>query len=915
MLQTKELLKVYKPRNGVAVTALDRVSITFPETGMIFLLGKSGSGKSTLLNLLGGLDSYSGGEIIIKGVSSKNFRQKHFDSYRNTYVGFIFQEYNVLDEFSVGANIGLAIELQGRRATDGEINAILAEVDLEGYAARKPNELSGGQKQRVAIARALVKKPEIIMADEPTGALDSSTGRQVLQTLKKLSKNRLVIVVSHDREFAETYGDRIIELEDGRVVSDVERAAVPTESIGIVFSGNKVEIPTSYRLSEEDRLSINEYIDKVKSGKVTLNITENFDLAAGFAPTDISKISKQDGSAFRLIKSKLPFKNAFKMGVGALGYKKLRLVLTVLLSCISFAFFGLADTFASFTDKECRTNTLYDNGYNYISVSKMKYLGAGENAGWQNEGFKISKSDLEAVKNNTGVKMQGVYMPSGLSLDFSRNCNPEVRLTDTEYNIFSKSFNGIAEISEEKLKDLNLKLLAGRLPDGSGNEIAVSEYVLELFKLTYYADGTYYETLDGQQKPNYFSVLEAEHLVSKFLEINGKSYEITAVIDTGFDLERYLPLTKYYEQTTDAEKLANDTLKEEFDTACYYSFARVMMVGEGYIDTLLGEKRNSSKMTDGELRLNSSDNNISTDNLTRFEDIDPNGVLWVNGEQETLGEREIIVTTDILTFVGFDKPQNTKEAIERLKSSQPVTAFIKYFLKDPELHSNNDGTDTFDKFTIVGIIEPTSSLYGSVICHDYLFLELVEPGENIYDFAVGAMPKKRSEIRRLVNYCYQDNSKVQLWIRNSATWNLDNVSTTLDTYAIYFLYIGIGLAFFAAIMLANFISTSISHKGEEIGILRAIGARGKDVFTIFFNESAFIAAVNFIISAVIVGMATAVLNTVLRDKFGLLITVLSFSVRQIILLLLISSVVAFLASYFPVKRVASMKPIDAIRNK
>lgn len=222
MLETKELVKIYKPKKGVPVTALNKISLKFPEKGMVFLLGKSGSGKSTLLNVLGGLDKYDGGEIIIKGVSSKNFRQQHFDSYRNTYVGFIFQEYNVLDEFSVGANIALAIELQGRRASDSEINDILKQVDLEGFGARKPNELSGGQKQRVAIARALVKKPEIIMADEPTGALDSATGKQVFDTLKKLSETKLVIVVSHDREFAEQYADRIIELSDGQVISDVE---------------------------------------------------------------------------------------------------------------------------------------------------------------------------------------------------------------------------------------------------------------------------------------------------------------------------------------------------------------------------------------------------------------------------------------------------------------------------------------------------------------------------------------------------------------------------------------------------------------------------------------------------------------------------------------------------------------------
>ena len=155
MLEAVNLSKIYKPKKGVPVKALDNINLKLPETGMVFLHGKSGSGKSTMLNVLGGLDKYNEGEIIIKGVSSKKFSQADFDSYRNTYVGFIFQEYNLLEDFTVGANIGLALELQGLKATDEKINSILEQVDMAGYGNRRPNELSGGQMQRVAIARAL----------------------------------------------------------------------------------------------------------------------------------------------------------------------------------------------------------------------------------------------------------------------------------------------------------------------------------------------------------------------------------------------------------------------------------------------------------------------------------------------------------------------------------------------------------------------------------------------------------------------------------------------------------------------------------------------------------------------------------------------------------------------------------------
>ena len=233
MLETKNLKKVYKTKKGVSVNALNGVSIKFPEKGLVFLLGKSGSGKSTLLNLLGGLDKYDEGEIIIKGVSSKDFNQSHFDSYRNTYVGFIFQEYNVLEEFTVGANIALAIELQGRKASDEEINSILTKVDLEGYGDRKPNELSGGQKQRVAIARAIAKNPKLLLCDEPTGALDYNTGKAILKLLQETCRKNGVTVVIITHNLALTpMGDKVIEVKNGRIKNiTINKNPVPVERI------------------------------------------------------------------------------------------------------------------------------------------------------------------------------------------------------------------------------------------------------------------------------------------------------------------------------------------------------------------------------------------------------------------------------------------------------------------------------------------------------------------------------------------------------------------------------------------------------------------------------------------------------------------------------------------------------------
>lgn len=217
MIEIKNLTKIYKVKKGNDVQALKHISLNFPEKGLIFIVGKSGSGKSTLLNLIGALDSFDDGDIIVNGQSIKNLKEPQLDSYRNTCLAFVFQEFNLLNEFNIKENISLPLELQNKKISDEEIESLLKKVDLEDYSNRKPNELSGGQKQRVAIARALVKNTNIILADEPSGSLDNETGKQIFQILKDLSKEKLIIVASHNIEFANLYGDKIIELSFGEI--------------------------------------------------------------------------------------------------------------------------------------------------------------------------------------------------------------------------------------------------------------------------------------------------------------------------------------------------------------------------------------------------------------------------------------------------------------------------------------------------------------------------------------------------------------------------------------------------------------------------------------------------------------------------------------------------------------------------
>ena len=221
MLEIKKITKIYKTE-GFKQKALDNISVNFRKNEFASILGPSGSGKTTLLNIIGGLDQYTSGDLIVNEVSTKNFKDRDWDSYRNHRVGFVFQSYNLITHQTILRNVELALTLSGINKTERQKRAIkaLTDVGLKDHINKRPNQLSGGQMQRVAIARALVNDPEIILADEPTGALDSDTSVQIMKILKKISKNKLVIMVTHNPELANEYSSRIINIKDGKIISD-----------------------------------------------------------------------------------------------------------------------------------------------------------------------------------------------------------------------------------------------------------------------------------------------------------------------------------------------------------------------------------------------------------------------------------------------------------------------------------------------------------------------------------------------------------------------------------------------------------------------------------------------------------------------------------------------------------------------
>jgi len=1070
MLEIKNLTKIYRSKTGDEVKALDRVSITFPETGMVFILGKSGSGKSTLLNVMGGLDSYDDGEFIIKGKSSKEFAGSDFDAYRNTFIGFIFQEYNVLDDFTVGANIGLALELQGKKATDEKINDILAQVDLLNYAKRKPNELSGGQKQRVAIARALVKDPQIIMADEPTGALDSNTGKQIFDTLKELSKTKLVLIVSHDRDFAERYADRIVELSDGQILSDVtkhERHSVQL-SEGIQKINDRIlRIKGGYRLTENDLKMINDYLqqnqnDIILSGDGRIN--DELRSAAGisaeghtavFEETDGEKdvkIRSYEKKESRFIRSRLPAKNALRIGASGLKHKKFRLVMTIFLSLIAFALFGFADTLGAYEKETAAVSSVMDADIKNASVRlgvKHTVVYEGEDP-WSYYSYApMNDKDIEYLREQTGLDFVPVFT-GGDEWNGGFSLAQQFQSYDGKSEAYTGKLAGLVTMSDSQVSSAKLTLLSGHLPTRSG-QIAISELALRQFNEYGFINHEYEEEIASGS-------VTAEAILGKHITLRGNyamptenepSFEIVGVVDTGFDYDRYsafLPSDDTHSQTTDGNDLGTMVLMNELRSELSYGFHMLGFAEENDVQRFAAQYASNSVELgmymngfNSEIYISLSSTGevtpaqkeeiqdlLSSMNYHRIagsEVLSKLDVHWFEEGKTTLGENEVIIPyslyqslvpysvsrtinpTEFAEVVNrvygsdvWDTTDQSMDYLSRLDSLSPHTNayrepvanylaglwglspedisdelrtvlcdFLRntyenqptitveqgylspeeycklaenelrqklqgldFKLSSRNYESNSVATVKDYDLTVVGyhLSDRNSDLLISdKIKKDYLawyeeesknvgyaYSETVaEHDDGIWGFAVAPMGDEES-LRKLVQMTYDEESDLNFSLKNSVMNTLDSFNEFIEVGAKIFLYVGIGFAVFSALLLMNFISTSISYKKREIGILRAVGARSSDVFKIFFSEALIIALINFLLSLIAVIAAITIANTFMHSQ-GINITLLTFGARQVILMLVISVVVALVASFLPVYRIAKRKPVDAIKDR
>ena len=886
MLELKNITKVYKPKKGVKTIALANVSFTLNDKGMIFLVGKSGSGKSTLLNIIGGLDKPDNGDLILNGKNFKKFKNKDLDSYRNTYIGFIFQEFNILEEYNVYQNIELALNLQKKKITNIEMEKIFEKVGISSLGNRKINELSGGQKQRVAIARAIIKSPDIILADEPTGNLDSVTSNQIFELLKEISKDKLVIVVSHDMESAQKYGDRIIELEDGKIVNDIGNifTDMPNQSFKLIKS--------KFRFFKALKFAIGNLKQKqLRLFFTTLLVT--FSLILFGMSTVLSEFN-------------IPYTHADTMvNEGT--------TLVEIHKKISGKNFSTINPVLSFTENEvAEVENILDN--NIIKVSRVNEDNWNVTVSFgspylRNENY-VAKAyyvlypvtnDFVEVDNFESMNIIGSYPSEAHEILVSKVFAEYI----LENGILIKTTDEKGKVKEEEYLPKSYEQILSDKPKISfGSSYLIISGIIDEDLSKY----DYLKEVDAKEM--YVNPDNTyEEFIKKWSENMWKFY----VKKDFFDITSFTPNSDIYR-----DLFVLNFLNEEEKIYTQSVISKMTEEIEVYDGK---KKRKISNFNDNEIIINT----IYLDEISngKYSNTLKEHIADLNAEYERKEkEREKLIEEE-QKKLEIDENYQVKEIpeIKRKESSEIIESFsidyinekniigttINFEINDVYLRLSDTKTTTFENFTIIGCeLKGINMYFPDKVLGQYIR----ENHETSYIYT------NETDIEKLENIFIkfpQSNSKyVSQTIYTSDIIEVEKTVNWVEKIAYYISYAFLG---FSTILFINFIVVSINNNKKQIGILRAIGAKKQDVFKIFLLEGLLIGTFAFILSVFGCIIVSGYGNELISKDLFFSIRPIMFKSSTILYLLITVFSVTIISSLFPIYKIARMKPVDAILNK
>ena len=481
MIIVKNLTKVYKSKKAKSCLALNNVSFSLPSKGLVFVVGKSGSGKSTMLNLLGGLDSLTSGESNVFGNQLNEYSESELYSFRTNMVGFVFQDFHLLDDLTVADNVRLSLKLMDED-DDERVEKALESVELLEYKDRYPRELSGGQQQRVAIARALVKNPDVIFADEPTGNLDSNTTEQIIKLIKEISKEKLVVVVSHNLFDAYEYADRIIELSEGRIINDLVINEKYENAVEV--KDNKVIIPMLKRFKQDELDSLLSICKRDEILKIEQSNNKFKQKEQKEEPLQAKVPQKKTKG--------LSFFNSVKFSAMFGKRRIIGFLLSAIFASMLICVLSLAQSIANFDAKSMAVDSMTE-GSVYAVRKDLDTLSGQVHA------RVITDEDFAKIKQaSPNAKLYKLYMSGLFITGYTIGHQKVPNITQSGLHIVETS--GTLETNEEYAKKLlrldNLDIYRGSVEQNTGG-IYITDFVADSF--IFYGKAKNYDEILGQQ--------------------------------------------------------------------------------------------------------------------------------------------------------------------------------------------------------------------------------------------------------------------------------------------------------------------------------------------------------------------------------------------------------------------------------
>ena len=860
MLRCENIIKDY-PTSEEVVHALKGVSLSFRNNEFVSILGQSGCGKTTFLNIIGGLDHYTSGDLIINGKSTRNYKDKDWDTYRNHKIGFVFQSYNLITHQSVLSNVELALTLSGVGKEERKKRAIeaLTKVGLNDQIYKKPTQLSGGQMQRVAIARAIVNNPDIILADEPTGALDSSTSIQIMEILKEISKDKLVIMVTHNPELAQKYSSRIIRLSDGEVISD------------------------SNPYNEFEELN-NSQIDK---------------------------------------KTSMSFKTALSLSLNNLMTKKARTILVSFAGSIGIIgialILSLSNGVQSYIDSvESDTMTAYPIQIQSTTMDMTSMMeamaGKEESSNEKREDNQIytrsfvndvlesiassKQNNLEELKKYIESEQGKELRENTRAIEYSYGLNLNVYNEDTDSGLIQVSPNGLIDkLGMSDMVDLRSQFMAGtsdanevwlQLPDS--NTLKESEF--ELLEGSW--PQNYNEVVIGVDSDNNITdyalyslgLLNQDEVVDSYNKIlQGDSNEIE---------------TTNNKKSYSYEELMNSKFKLVFNCDLFEKVNGIWIDQSDNEDYIKNVVKNAQEVKVVGI-IRQKDNTMSSGML--------GGIYYSSKMSDYVIEqcensqivKEQKENKDINIFTGNRFKSNEKLDFSSLTPQQQMQFAsmsqeeMMAYMQTYNDNMNASYESNLKKMGVVNLDSPSQiSLYDKDFDSKEALADCIEDYNDLQE--------EKGNSNNVISY----SDMVGMMISS-----VSSVVNMISYVLIGFVSISLVVS---SIMIGIITYISVLERTKEIGILRSIGASKKDVSRVFNAETFLIGLTSGCMGILITILLNIPISTIVASKTGVE-HIAKLPWQGAIILILISLVLTLIAGLIPSKYASKKDPVEALRTE